>query len=115
MTKTKGGQQVVDQLLADLAEIDAAADIPLKDVIFDPRGAHAALVEVRDLVATTRRRIREQLEPMLERAERNRAAASVPDRVAALEAELAELKRQIESRSIRLMDPPRAAGAGGKD
>lgn len=113
--KTRGGREIIDQLLADLADIDDAAAIDLKDVIFDPRGAYEALVAIIDQVAAMRRRIREQLEPMLERTERNREAAAMPDRLTAVEAELAELRRLVESRSLRLMDPPRPTGTGGKD
>lgn len=36
---TRGGRTLLDQLLADLADIDHAADIPRRDVILDPHGA----------------------------------------------------------------------------
>jgi uncharacterized protein YceH (UPF0502 family) len=49
---------------------------------------------------------------MLERAASNREAASVPDRVATLESQVAELRQMIEGRSLRLVEPPRT---GTKD
>ncbi len=115
MTKVKGGQQVLELLFSDLDYIDDTADISLSDVIYDPRGAYQALVSVRDQVAKVKQRITKELEPMLERNERKREALTVVDRVAALEAELAEMRRQIEDRSIRLVDPPRSTGTGGKE
>lgn len=53
---TRGGRTLLDQLLADLADIDHAADIPRRDVILDPHGAANALSDIRRGVATLRRR-----------------------------------------------------------
>jgi hypothetical protein len=88
---TRGARQLIELLLADLADIDDAADLDRRAVIFDPQGAYEALVEVRNLVAAMRQRIERDLPPLLERAATNREAAGIPDRVSTLEARVAEL------------------------
>jgi predicted methyltransferase len=92
VTKIRGGQQLIDQLLADLADIDDTADIDLRLVKFDPQGAHERLVEIRSLVHRMRRRISEDLDQALQRVEGRAAQATLPERVAVLEREVAELK-----------------------
>jgi hypothetical protein len=108
---TRGGRQLIEQLLADLNDIDHEANLDRRAVIFDPQGAYEALVEVRNLTAALRRRIERDLPPLLERAATNREAASLPDRVARLEAELADLKAELaQSPPLRLVPPRQAEG-----
>ncbi|MBX0328246.1 hypothetical protein K2Z83_11215 [Oscillochloris sp. ZM17-4] len=96
MAKTRGGREVVDLLVTYLDWIDEASNLSRSDVLFDPERAYAALVRVGDQTAALRQLIRQRLEPMLERTARNAATAALPDRVAALEAELASLRAQLD-------------------
>ena len=105
---TRGGRELIDQMLADLADIDATAAISRKDVIFNPHGAADALEAIRDAVAALRGRIRTDLPVLLERAERNREAASLPDRVASLEAALADLHARLPA--LRIVERERKEG-----
>ena len=91
---TRDGRKVVDQLLADLERIRAIAKpLDRKQVIFDPVGAANALEDIRGVVARLERRINEDVTPLLERAERNREAAAVPERIAELERRLEALEK----------------------
>lgn len=103
---TRGGRQLIDQLLADLDTIDHEAALDRRAVIFDPHGAHLALEEVRNLVAAMRRRIERDLPPLLERAASNRDAASIPERVATLEGEVAELRDRVAELAARQEEAP---------
>lgn len=91
----RGARQLLDQLQADLDDIDDLAAIERKAVIFDPAGAAESLSDIRDAVARLRRRLHEDLEPALERHERNGQAAGLPERVADLETQVAELQTQV--------------------
>lgn len=102
MTKQRGARQLLEQLRADLAEMDEVANLSLREVKFDPEAAYNALVEIRDLAERVRRRLREDLEPMLERNDRNREAASVPDRIASLEQRVDTLEAELRPRIVPL-------------
>lgn len=114
---TKGGREISEHLLADLAATEGAAftlaaqiieildGLPLKLIKFNPDFVAQELATIRLLVASAnqehgaaidriRRRIREDLEEMLQRQEKLAEQASIPDRVAELERRLAELEGQ---------------------
>jgi hypothetical protein len=118
---TKGGREIVDQLLADLASAVGAAStlhqqvaeivaaLPRRIVVFNPDYAIEQLAAIRELLDAAsreqaasidrmRRRVRDDLEPMLRRQQQRVADASLPERVAALERradELSELDRLL--------------------
>lgn len=87
----RGGRQLIDQLLADLADIDQLAGLDRKEVLFHPRLAADNLIEILDVVARMRRRLRDDLEPALERHERNGTTRGLHDRVAELERLVAQI------------------------
>lgn len=114
---TRGGREISEHLLADLAATEGAAftlaaqiteildGLPLKLIKFNPDFVAQELATMRLLVASAnqehgaaidriRRRIREDLEEMLQRQEKLAEQASIPDRVAELERRLAELEGQ---------------------
>jgi len=109
MTKTRGGRRVLEDLLSDLDYLDDAANLSRDLVLFDPDGAYKRLLKISNLSAQIRKRIHEELDPLLERAARNVAQAALPERVAALEAtlaavkvELAELRAQAEGQGRKI-------------
>jgi hypothetical protein len=108
----RGARQILNELQGITREIGDASDLDRKQVIFDPQGAYEALQLINELAAQLRGIVVNDLPPMLERAASNREAASVPDRVATLESQVAELRQMIEGRSLRLVEPPRT---GTKD
>jgi DNA helicase HerA-like ATPase len=89
----RGARDAVDLLLSDLKEIATTADLDRKAVIFDPVGAANALEDIRDQIEAVRRRVLDEITPLLERAERNREAAGLPDKVAELERRLEALEK----------------------
>lgn len=107
---TRGARQTLDQLLADLSAIDSAADLDLAATVFNPRDAHRRLVDIRDLTSQIRRRLRNDLEPLLQRAETNRAAASLPAQLAQLEARVAQLEQAARRPEVIPLRPIRRSG-----
>lgn len=120
----RGGRQLIDQLLADLADLDGAATdlalieelldtMPLRIVKLDPVYVAERHAEIRTLLddyrrqaraaaEALRRRIRGELEEMLQRNEHNRETASLPDRVRDLEARITQLTADYERRIAAL-------------
>jgi hypothetical protein len=96
MTKTRGGREVTEVLISCLDWIDEAAGLSRSEVLFDPQRAFEALVRISNHSAKMRQIIRQRLEPLLERTARNAAAAAIPERVAMLEAELAQLRAELD-------------------
>lgn len=107
---TRGGRQLLNELDHLAAQIVDASALDRARVVFDPVGAAAALAEITATAAELRRLIHAELSPMLERAATNREAASLPDRVARLEAELADLRAELRGRAA--VTPLRRGGAG---
>ncbi len=97
----RGARDAIDQILADLTAISDLADLDRKAVIFDPVNAANRLEDIRDQIETMRRRVHDELTPLLERAERNRETAGIPDRVTDLERRLAELEKQAKVIPLR--------------
>jgi hypothetical protein len=96
MTKTRGGREVTELLISHLDWIDDAASLPRSEVLVEPQRAYDALLRVSNQAAAMRRIIRQRLEPLLERTARNAMAAALPTRVAALEAEIAQLRAKLD-------------------
>jgi hypothetical protein len=99
MTKTRGGREVTELLISHLDWIDDAAGLSRSEVVLEPQRAYDALLRVSNQVAAMRQIIRQRLEPLLERNARNAAAAALPTRVAALEAEIAQLRAQLDGQT----------------
>lgn len=107
---TRGGRQLLSELDYLAAQIVDAAALDRARVVFDPVGAAAALAEITALAAELRRLMHAELSPMLERAATNREAASLPERVARLEAEVAELRAATPRPAAVTRLRPRATG-----
>lgn len=113
--KLPGGAEIITRLRDYAVVIREQLDFDRKLLVLKPEQIEDRRDLALDYLRLLIQALDEDLPPLLERAERNRKAASLPDRVALLEQEFAELRRLIESRSLRLMDPPRPTGTGGKD
>jgi hypothetical protein len=106
---TKGGREITEQMLADLAATEGAAStldhqiseilagLTLSKIKFNPNYAKEELDVLRHLARDAyieqaaaldraRRRIRDELEPMLQRQERLAEQAALPEQVATLRA-----------------------------
>lgn len=96
--KTKDARQLLDHIAADIEAIERSAGLTRSEVLFDPIRAFEALLEIGRETARLRRRIAEDLEPMLERRERATEADSLAEQVAALTQRVAALEHSAATR-----------------
>ena len=96
--KTKGGADILARLEGHIKATRELIKVDRRLIVTQPEDVE----ERRDLALGRLRAIldilEEELPPLLERAERNREAASLPERVAALEAAVDELRAQSPRR-----------------
>ena len=110
--KMPGGAEVLDRLREETKIIRDLINVDRRTIVLRPEDVEErrddALERVRKILDILDR----ELPPLLERNERNREAASLPDRVAALERELADLRQLVEERPLRVLPPERARERG---
>lgn len=110
--KMPGGAEVLDRLRDHVKVIRDLLAFDRRTIVLQPEDVEErrdfALERVREILDVLDR----ELPPLLERNERNKEAASIPERVGRLERELAELRQLIDQRSVRIVPNDRAAGGG---
>lgn len=96
----RGGRDALDQLLADLADVRAELDgARAWNKKREPYDVERKLGDAQRALDLVERRIREELEPMLQRRE-----SSAPS----VEAQLAELTRRVTALEAQIAAPPAA-------
>lgn len=106
-----GGRELVTRIEDLTRSLLEELSFDRRTLVTDPD----AVEESRDLACRYARQIlravQDDLPPLLERNERNREAASLPERVARLEAELAEVREQLARLpALRIVERDREAG-----
>lgn len=105
-----GGRELITRI-ADLCKvIQEELSFDRRTLVTDPDAVEDARDVALDCVEDILRAIQDDLPPLLERNERKREIASIPERMDRLEAELAEIRQRLDGPALRLVPEARKGG-----
>jgi putative heme degradation protein len=96
--KLPGGAEIIQRLHEHIQAVRDAIDVDRRTIVLRPEEMEDRRDQALELLRQMTNLLDRDLPPLLERSERNRKVASLPDRVDRLEAEISELRKALEAR-----------------